>query len=71
MIDVNSTIGFDVQADRSRYEVTAGGVVAVPKGRTDFFARCSRNAVRVTMHRGARINIDIFSVTVVQPARSG
>jgi glucose-1-phosphate adenylyltransferase len=42
MIDANSEIGFDAEADRARFEVTPGGVVVVPRGRTDYFARNSR-----------------------------
>jgi glucose-1-phosphate adenylyltransferase len=43
-IDENSVIGFDTQADRARYDVTPGGVVVVPKGRTDYYARDSRGS---------------------------
>jgi glucose-1-phosphate adenylyltransferase len=43
-IDANSVIGFDAVADRARYPVTPGGVVVVPKGRTDYFARDSRGS---------------------------
>jgi len=43
-IDANSVIGFNSEADRARYQVTPGGVVVVPKGRTDYFARGSRGS---------------------------
>lgn len=42
IIEANSEIGFDAEADRARYEVSDGGVVVVPKGRADYFARDSR-----------------------------
>ncbi|MGB7934222.1 MAG: hypothetical protein WCH04_18765 [Gammaproteobacteria bacterium] len=44
IIDANSVIGFDAEADGTRYQVTPGGVVVVPKGRTDYFARNSRGS---------------------------
>jgi len=44
MIDANSVIGFNSETDRARYQVTPGGVVVVPKGRTDYFARDSRGS---------------------------
>ena len=44
IIDANSVIGFDAEADRARYQVTPGGVVVIPKGRTDYFARDSRGS---------------------------
>jgi glucose-1-phosphate adenylyltransferase len=43
-IEPNARIGFDAAADRARYHVTEGGLVVVPKGRTDYFARNSRGA---------------------------
>ena len=42
IIEANTRIGFDRQADEARYEVTPGGVVVVPKGSPDYFARDSR-----------------------------
>jgi glucose-1-phosphate adenylyltransferase len=42
IIDANFVTGFDAEADRARYQVTPGGVVVVPKGRADYFARNSR-----------------------------
>ena len=44
VIDANSVIDFNTEADRARYVVTPGGVVVVPKGRTDYFARDSRGS---------------------------
>lgn len=41
-VKAGSVIGFDTEADRAHYEVTPGGVVVIPKGRTDYFARNSR-----------------------------
>jgi glucose-1-phosphate adenylyltransferase len=41
-IAAGARIGHDPDADRSRYEVTPGGVVVVPKGSPDYFARNSR-----------------------------
>ena len=41
-IEPGSEIGYDPEADRRRYHVTDGGVVVVPKGPSDYFARDSR-----------------------------
>jgi glucose-1-phosphate adenylyltransferase len=42
IIEAGSQIGFDRKADSALYVVTPGGVVVVPKGRPDFYARDSR-----------------------------
>jgi glucose-1-phosphate adenylyltransferase len=39
VIDANTTIGYDPQADRERYDVTPAGVVVIPRGRVDYYAR--------------------------------
>ena len=44
LIEPNVRIGLDPSADRGRYSVTPGGVVVLPRGRTDFFARDSRSS---------------------------
>jgi glucose-1-phosphate adenylyltransferase len=41
-IEPNSVIGFDAKHDAARYTVTPQGVVIVPKGNPDYFARDSR-----------------------------
>jgi glucose-1-phosphate adenylyltransferase len=41
-IPPGTTIGFDHVADSKQYPVTPAGVVVVPKGRADYFARDSR-----------------------------
>lgn len=42
LIEANSIIGYDLDADRARYEVTPAGVVVIPKGRVDYYARESQ-----------------------------
>ncbi len=42
IIEANARIGFDHDADRKCYEVTPKGVVVIPKGSPDYFARNSR-----------------------------
>lgn len=42
IIEANARIGFDAEADRARYEVTSSGLVVVPRGRPEYFARDSR-----------------------------
>jgi glucose-1-phosphate adenylyltransferase len=44
VIKADSVIGYDTAADRKRYHVTPGGVVVIPKGRADYFARESRGS---------------------------
>jgi glucose-1-phosphate adenylyltransferase len=44
IIEAGSQIGFDRQADGARYPVTSGGVVVVPRGRPDYYARDSRDS---------------------------
>ena len=39
VIDANTMIGYDPQADRERYDVTPAGVVVIPRGRVDYYAR--------------------------------
>ncbi len=39
LIEANCEIGFDAERDRTRYEVTPGGVTIVPMGQPDYFAR--------------------------------
>jgi glucose-1-phosphate adenylyltransferase len=41
-IEPNSVIGFDAKHDAARYTVTPQGVVIVPKGNPDYYARDSR-----------------------------
>lgn len=41
-IAANTQIGFDHEADRKRYPVTPGGIVVIPVGKADYFARDSR-----------------------------
>ncbi len=43
LVEAGSQIGFDPEADRARYKTTPGGVVVVPKGSPDYFARDSRD----------------------------
>jgi glucose-1-phosphate adenylyltransferase len=38
-IESGAVIGFDPDADRARYTVTPSGVVVIPRGNTDYFAR--------------------------------
>jgi len=44
VIEAGTVIGFDPEADGKRYHVTPGGVVVIPKGRADYFARESRGS---------------------------
>jgi glucose-1-phosphate adenylyltransferase len=44
LVKAGARIGFDPETDRARYEVTPGGVIVVPKGRADYFARDSRGS---------------------------
>jgi glucose-1-phosphate adenylyltransferase len=44
VIEPGCEIGFDSGAERASYDVTPGGVVVIPKGRTEYFARNSRGA---------------------------
>ncbi|MFO7593623.1 MAG: glucose-1-phosphate adenylyltransferase [Pseudomonadota bacterium] len=44
IIEADTRIGFDAEADRSRYVVTPDGVVVIPKGRADYFARNTRGS---------------------------
>lgn len=44
IIEANASIGFDPGADRARYHVTPNGVVVIPKGRPDYYARDSRRS---------------------------
>jgi glucose-1-phosphate adenylyltransferase len=40
IIEAGSVIGLDPETDRTRHDVTPGGVVVVPsKGKLDYFAR--------------------------------
>jgi glucose-1-phosphate adenylyltransferase len=43
LVEAGSQIGFDPEAGRARYKTTPGGVVVVPKGCPDYFARDSRD----------------------------
>lgn len=43
-IEANSVIGFDIDTDHARYEVTPGGIIVIPKGRPDYFARDCRGS---------------------------
>jgi glucose-1-phosphate adenylyltransferase len=43
VIDAQSRIGLDPEADRERYFVTPGGVVVFPKGDPSYYARNSRD----------------------------
>lgn len=43
-IEPGSSIGFNAEEDRERYTVSPSGVVVVPRGRTPYFARASRQA---------------------------
>jgi glucose-1-phosphate adenylyltransferase len=43
LIAEGSCIGFDAGADRERFTVSPGGVVVVPKGRSSYFPRGSRD----------------------------
>ena len=42
IIEAGSEMGFDPETDRAHYALTPGGVIVVPKGRPDYFARNSR-----------------------------
>ncbi len=44
IIEAGSEIGFDPVTDRAHYYITPGGVVIVPKGRANYFARNSRGS---------------------------
>ncbi len=44
IIEAGARIGFNHEAERARYHVTPGGVVVVPKGRSDYYARDSRGS---------------------------
>ncbi len=44
IIEANTNIGFDSQADRARYEVTPRSVVVIPRGSPEYFARNSRGS---------------------------
>lgn len=44
IIEAGSELGYDAEEDRARYEVTPGGVVVVPKGTPDYFARGARGS---------------------------
>lgn len=44
IIAADSEIGFDPAGDRARYEVSPGGMVVIPRGRVDYFARDSRRS---------------------------
>ena len=41
-IEANTTIGYDKERDRKYYHVTPGGIVVIPKGEPNYFARNSR-----------------------------
>ena len=41
-IEPGTVLGFDSEQDRQNYQVTPKGVVVIPRGRVDFFARDSR-----------------------------
>ncbi|MBA2484108.1 MAG: glucose-1-phosphate adenylyltransferase [Nitrosomonas sp.] len=43
-IEAGSKIGFDPEMDRAHYEITPGGVVVVPIGKPDYYARDSRGS---------------------------
>jgi glucose-1-phosphate adenylyltransferase len=43
-IEAGSKIGFDPEIDRDQYEMTPGGVVVVPIGKPDYYARDSRGS---------------------------
>ncbi len=42
IIEPGTVLGFDIEADRARYDVTPEGIVVVPKGSPDYYARESR-----------------------------
>lgn len=42
VIEEGSVIGFDRQQDEARYKVTPSGIVVVPRGKVNFYARDSR-----------------------------
>lgn len=44
LIEPGTEIGFNLEQDRRRYVVTPNGVVVVPKGPADYFARDSRES---------------------------
>jgi len=44
VIEEDAEIGFDLEADKARYVVTPGGIVVIPKGRPDYFARDGRGS---------------------------
>jgi glucose-1-phosphate adenylyltransferase len=44
VIEAGTEIGFDAKADKAAYEVTPGGVVVIPKGSPEYFARDSRGS---------------------------
>jgi len=43
IIKANSRIGYNLQDDRHRYSVTSSGLVVVPPGKVDYFARNSQS----------------------------
>lgn len=43
-IEAGAKIGFDPEMDRAQYEMTPGGVVVVPIGKPDYYARDSRGS---------------------------
>ena len=46
IIEAGERIGFDEEADRQRFHVSAGGITVVRGGRASYFARGSRERGR-------------------------